>query len=61
LDTSLSVADAWVGGSFSGSYRLSTAVFLGEQNVDPELAPLAELPVTLQWHEHNELQHYQPR
>ena len=49
-------ADAVVGGSFSAaSYRLSLLSFLGEQNVDPELAPLAELPVTLQWHEHNEL------
>lgn len=56
LDASLSVADAVVGGSFSAaSYRLSLLSFLGEQNVDPELAPLAELPVTLQWHEHNEL------
>ena len=56
LDTSLSVADAVVGGSFSAaSYRLSLLSFLGEQNVDPELAPLAELPVRLQWHEHNEL------
>ena len=52
----LSVADAVVGGSFSAaSYRLSLLSFLGEQNIDPELAPLAELPVTLQWHEHNEL------
>ncbi len=56
LDASLSVADAVVGGSFSAaSYRLSLLSFLGEQNVDPELAPLAELPVRLQWHEHNEL------
>jgi hypothetical protein len=56
LNESLSVADAVVGGSFSAaSYRLSLLSFLGEQNVDPELAPLAELPVTLQWHEHNEL------
>lgn len=56
LDASLSVADAVVGGSFSAaSYRLSLLSFLGEQNVDPELAPLAELAVTLQWHEHNEL------
>lgn len=56
LAASLSVADAVVGGSFSAaSYRLSLLSFLGEQNVDPELAPLAELPVTLQWHEHNEL------
>jgi hypothetical protein len=57
LDAPLSVADAVVGGSFSAaSYRLSLLSFLGEQNVDPELAPLAELPVRLQWHEHNELQ-----
>lgn len=56
LDASLSVTDAVVGGSFSAaSYRLSLLSFIGEQNVDPELAPLAELPVRLQWHEHNEL------
>ncbi|VVC82442.1 hypothetical protein [Sideroxydans sp. CL21] len=56
LDASLSVSDAVVGGSFSSaSYRLSLLTFLGEQNVEPELAPLAELPVTLRWHEHNEL------
>jgi hypothetical protein len=56
LDAPLSVADAVVGGSFSmASYRLSLLSFLGEQNVDPELAPLAELPVTLLWNEHNEL------
>jgi hypothetical protein len=56
LDASLSVSDAVVGGSFSAaSYRLSLLSFLGEQNVDPELAPLAELPVALLWHEHNEL------
>lgn len=56
LDAPLSVADAVIGGSFSAaSYRLSLLSFLGEQNVDPELAPLAELPVTLQWHEYSEL------
>lgn len=56
LDAPLSVADGVVGGNFSAaSYRLSLLSFLGEQNVDPELAPLAELPVRLQWHEHNEL------
>lgn len=56
LDTPLSVADGVVGGSFStASYRLSLLSFIGEQNVDPELAPLAELPVMLQWNEHNEL------
>lgn len=56
LDAQLSVADSVVGGSFSAaSYRLSLLSFLGEQNVDPELVPLAGLPVTLRWHEHNEL------
>lgn len=56
LDAPLSVADGVVGGDFSAaSYRLSLLSFLGEQNVDPELAPLAELPVTLHWHEHHEL------
>jgi hypothetical protein len=56
LDAPLSVADGVVGGSFSAaSYRLSLLSFLGEQNVEPELAPLAELPVTLRWHEHGEL------
>jgi hypothetical protein len=56
LDAPLSVADGVVGGSFSAaSYRLSLLSFLGEQNVDPELAPLAELPVRLQWDEHSEL------
>ena len=56
LDAPLSVADCVVGGSFSAaSYRLSLLSFLGEQNTDPELAPLAELPVMLQWHEHGKL------
>ncbi len=56
LDASISVSDAVIGGSFSAaSYRLSLLTFLGEQNVDPELAPLAELPITVQWHEYNEL------
>lgn len=56
LDASLSVSEAVVGGSFSvASYRLSLLSFLGEQNVDPELAQLAELAVTLHWHEHKEL------
>jgi hypothetical protein len=56
LETPMSVSDGVVGGSFSAaSYRLSLLSFLGEENVDPELAPLAELPVMLQWHEHNEL------
>lgn len=48
----LPVADAVVGDSFSAaSYRLSLLAFLGENNVDPELAPLAELPFTLRWDE----------
>ncbi len=56
LDAPMSVSDSVVGDSFSAaSYRLSLLSFLGEQNVDPELAPLAELPVTLLWHEHGEL------
>lgn len=56
LDAPLSVADGVVGGNFSAaSYRLSLLSFLGEQNVDPELAPLAGLPVMLQWNEHDEL------
>jgi hypothetical protein len=56
LENSLSVSDAVVGGSFStASYRLSLLTFLGEQNVEPEMAPFAELPVTLSWHEYNEL------
>lgn len=46
----LPVADAVVGESFSAaSYRLSLLAFLGEANVDPELAPLAGLPFTVRW------------
>jgi hypothetical protein len=45
-----SVTDAVVGGSFgAASYRLSLLALLGETNIGPELAPLAELPVTLEW------------
>lgn len=56
LEAPLSVADGVVGGNFSAaSYRLSLLSFLGEQNVDPELASLAELPITLRWYEHEEL------
>lgn len=56
LDAPLSVADGIVGGSFSSaSYRLSLLSFLGEQNVDPELTLLAELPVKMQWDEPGEL------
>lgn len=56
LDAPMSVADGIVGGNFSAaSYRLSLLSFLGEQNVDPELTPFAELPVMLQWNEQSEL------
>lgn len=57
LEAPLSLADSVVGGSFSdASYRLSLLAFLGEQNVDPELAPLAHLPLRLRWDESLELQ-----
>lgn len=57
LDAPLNVADGVVGGDFSAaSYRLSLLAFLGEQNVDPELALLAQLPVTLSWDESDTLQ-----
>ncbi len=56
LDAPLNLADGIVGGSFSdASYRLSLLSFLGEQNVDPELAPLAHLPLRLRWNESLEL------
>ncbi len=56
LDTPMNLADGIVGGSFSdASYRLSLLSFLGEQNVDPELAPLAHLPLRLHWEEGQEL------
>ena len=52
----MSLADGIVGGNFSdASYRLSLLSFLGEQNVDPELAPLAHLPLSLRWNESLEL------
>ena len=52
LQETLSVSDAVVGDSFSAaSYRLSLLTFIGEQNVDPELAPLAALPLTLRWND----------
>ncbi|ADE11739.1 hypothetical protein [Sideroxydans lithotrophicus] len=58
LDEPLTLADGIVGGGFSdASYRLSLLSFLGEQNVDPELAPLAHLPLRLCWDENFELQH----
>ncbi len=50
LNTSASVADTVVGGSFgSASYRLSLLALIGETNIGPELAALADLPLTLQW------------
>jgi len=56
LDNSMNMSDAVVGGNFSdASYRLSLLSFMGEQNVDPELAPLAHLPLRLRWDEGLEL------
>jgi hypothetical protein len=56
LEETMSLADGIVGGNFSdASYRLSLLSFLGEQNVDPELAPLAHLPLQLRWNESLEL------
>lgn len=50
LAASASVADTVVGGSFGqASYRLSLLALIGETNIGPELAPLADLPLTLQW------------
>ncbi|MDO9054521.1 MAG: hypothetical protein Q7U37_11415 [Gallionella sp.] len=50
LQQTLSATDAVVGDNFSAaSYRLSLLTFIGEQNVDPELAQLAALPLTLRW------------
>jgi hypothetical protein len=58
LEAPLALSDGIVGGGFSdASYRLSLLSFLGEQNVDPELAPLAELPLRVRWDEGLELQH----
>jgi len=50
IETPQSVADAVVGDSFRAtSYRLSLLPFLGETNVDPDIAPLAGLPLALVW------------
>ncbi len=50
LASSTRVADAVVGSSFgAASYRLSLLALIGETNIGPELAPLAELPLTLHW------------
>lgn len=52
IDAPMAVADAVVGDNFrAASYRLSLLPFLGDSNVDPELAPLAGLPLTLTWDE----------
>lgn len=57
LEEPLALADGVVGGGFAdASYRLSLLPFLGEQNVDPELAPLAHLPLRVRWEESLELQ-----
>lgn len=57
LSASISTTDAVVGDNFSAaSYRMSLLAFIGEQNVDPELAPLAALPLTVRWDDsHSEL------
>lgn len=56
LEAPMDLADAIIGGNFSdASYRLSLLSFIGEQNVDPELAPLAHLPLQLRWNESLEL------
>lgn len=50
LASSASVADTVVGGSFgSASYRLSLLALIGETNIGPELAPLAGLPLAVEW------------
>jgi hypothetical protein len=50
LDAPASIADLVVGGHFgAASYRLSLLALIGETNIGPELAPLAELPLTLHW------------
>ena len=50
LEDPASVADTVVGGRFgAASYRLSLLALLGETNIGPELATLAELPLTLEW------------
>jgi hypothetical protein len=48
LETPLPLADVVVGGDFSAaSYRYSLLAFLGEHNVDADLAVLAEQPCSL--------------
>lgn len=50
MASSASIADTVVGGRFgAASYRLSLLALIGETNIGPELAPLAELPLMLEW------------
>lgn len=57
LEAPLNLADSVIGGSFSdASYRMSLLAFLGEQNVDPDMSPLAHLPVRVHWDDGLELQ-----
>jgi hypothetical protein len=50
LNTPMRVADAVVGCSFgAASYRLSLLALIGETNIGPELATLADLPLALEW------------
>jgi len=52
MPEAMSIADAVVADNFgAASYRLSLLAFINEQNVDPELAPLAALPLRVQWDE----------
>ncbi|MDZ4140638.1 MAG: hypothetical protein U1C48_01400 [Methylotenera sp.] len=49
IERSVSLADVVVGGDFSAaSYRYSLLTFLGDQNMDADLAALAGQPVTMQ-------------
>lgn len=50
LEDAVTVANVVVGGSFrAASYRLSLLPFLGEANLDPDMAPLSALPLMLEW------------
>jgi hypothetical protein len=53
----LPLADVVVGGDFSAaSYRYSLLAFLGERNVDADLAVLAEQPCAMRYNETEDLQ-----
>jgi len=57
IERSVSLADIVVGGDFSAaSYRYSLLTFLGETNVDADLAVLAEQPVMMQYIDDEALQ-----